>query len=88
MDAALYIAANEPILHQQFENRPSGFRELLTWVNRQNQALTSWFCLEYTGAADRGHLCLAALLLSYPAKTSLLVTVRLTGQEIHGYSAW
>jgi hypothetical protein len=34
IDAALYVSATDPLFHQQFENRPSGFRKLLAWVHQ------------------------------------------------------
>ena len=49
IDTAIYVSATQPILHRQFDNRPSGFKELLTWVTRHwgNQGLL--FCFEHTG---------------------------------------
>lgn len=49
IDAAIYASANEPILHQQFENRPSGFRKLLAWVHQHRDKTHLLFCLEHTG---------------------------------------
>jgi len=49
IDAALYVSATEPSLHQQFENRPSGFRKLLAWVHQHGGPTDLLFCLEHTG---------------------------------------
>jgi transposase len=47
--AALYVSASTPFIHQQFENRPSGFRALLTWANKQTSDDNMLFCLEHSG---------------------------------------
>jgi transposase len=49
IDLAIYVSANAPILHQQFENRPSGFRKLLRWVHSSCGKSELLFCLEHTG---------------------------------------
>ena len=49
IDAALYVSVTAPSLHQQFENRPSGFRKLLTWVHQHGGSTGLLFCLEHTG---------------------------------------
>lgn len=49
IDAALYVSATGPSLHQQFENRPSGFRKLLAWVHQHSGPTGLLFCLEHTG---------------------------------------
>jgi transposase len=49
IDAALYVSATDPSLHQQFENRPSGFRKLLAWVHQRSGPVDLLFCLEHTG---------------------------------------
>jgi transposase len=49
IDAVLYVSANEPSFHQQFENRPSGFQKLLTWINQRQSSASVLFCLEHTG---------------------------------------
>ena len=49
IDAALYVSATQPALHQQFENRPSGFRKLLAWVHQHDGPTGSLFCIEHTG---------------------------------------
>lgn len=49
IDAAIYIAANQPVLHRQFDNRPSGFKELLAWVTKQCGKQGLLFCFEHTG---------------------------------------
>ena len=41
--------ATQPVLHQQFENRPSGFRKLLIWVHQHVGPTGLLFCLEHTG---------------------------------------
>ena len=48
IDAALYVSATQPVLHQQFENRPSGFRKLLIWVHQHGGPTGLLFCLEHT----------------------------------------
>lgn len=49
IDAAIYVSAAHPTLHQQFDNRPSGFKELLTWVTRHSGKQGLLFCFEHTG---------------------------------------
>ncbi|QIP13765.1 IS110 family transposase [Spirosoma aureum] len=49
IDAAIYVSANEPVFHQQFENRPSGFGKLLAWVYQHCDKTQLLFCLEHTG---------------------------------------
>ncbi len=49
IDAAIYVSATQPILHRQFDNRPSGFKELLTWVTRHSGKQGLLFCFEHTG---------------------------------------
>jgi len=49
IDAVLYTSATEPVFHQQFENRPSGFKKLLTWINQRKSSASVLFCLEHTG---------------------------------------
>lgn len=49
LDAAIYVSAVEQALHQQFENKPSGFQKLLAWVSKHAAKQRSVFCLEHTG---------------------------------------
>ena len=56
IDAALYVSATQPALHQQFENRPSGFRKLLAWVHQHDDPASLLFCLKHTEIYAL-HLC-------------------------------
>jgi transposase len=49
IDAAIYVSTNQPVLHRQFDNRPSGFKELLAWVTQHCGKQGLLFCLEHTG---------------------------------------
>jgi transposase len=49
IDAVIYVSAALPVQHRQFDNRPSGFKELLAWVSRHAGKQGLLFCLEHTG---------------------------------------
>jgi transposase len=67
IDAAIYVSANQPVLYQQFENRPSGFRKLLAWVYQHRDKTHLLFCLEHTAQAALRHLCASSVLLFHSA---------------------
>jgi len=49
VDAAIYVSATDQSLHEQFENRPSGFRKMMAWINSHCKKQPLLFCLEHTG---------------------------------------
>jgi len=50
VDVAIYVSAGTPILHQQFDNKPSGFLKLLVWITKNGCSKQDLiFCLEHTG---------------------------------------
>ena len=74
IDAALYVSATEPSLHQQFENRPSGFRKLLAWVHQHGGPTGLLFCLEHTGIYALPLCCFfTQCKLSYSLQSALHV---------------
>ena len=74
IDAALFVSTSTPVLHQQFDNRPSGFLALLTWVNKQTSADKMLFCLEHTGIYALPLCCfLTQQKLSYSLQSPLQV---------------
>ncbi|MDO1451765.1 IS110 family transposase [Rhodocytophaga aerolata] len=48
-DATLYQPATNKRVHRQFDNKPSGFRQLLTWIKQQADLNECVVCLEATG---------------------------------------
>src|SRR6478672_4847209 len=74
IDAAIYVSAGASILHQQFENRPSGFRQLLAWQHQQCPKAAGLFCLEHTGIYALPLCCfLEKQQLSYSLQSALQV---------------
>lgn len=63
IDAAIFSLATKLFHHQQFDNKPSGFQKLLTWVAKHSSKQQAVYCLEHTAAADRRNLCPTTLLL-------------------------
>jgi hypothetical protein len=79
IDAAIDVWAAHPRLHQQFDNRPSGFKALLTWVTRHCAKQALLFCFAHTGIY-------ATMLLLYSAKALLLAAIWMASEEVYGHS--
>ncbi len=74
IDAAIYVSAGEPLLHEQFENRPSGFKKLMSWLHRHYPKATRLFCLEHTGIYALPLCCfMEEQKLSYSLQSALQV---------------
>ena len=63
IDVAIFILATKLVLHQQFDNKPSGFQKLLTWVAKHSSKQQTVFCLEHTARAAPRNLCPTYMLL-------------------------
>lgn len=49
IDVSLFIPATHQLIHQQFTNKTSGFKQMLFWIQKQYLLADCLFCLEDTG---------------------------------------
>src|SRR3712207_146246 len=56
IDVSLFIPATQQQVHQQFVNKKSGFKQMLSWIQEQYVLENCLFCLEDTGLYSF-HLC-------------------------------
>ncbi|MDO1451739.1 IS110 family transposase [Rhodocytophaga aerolata] len=56
IDVSLFIPATQKLLHQQFSNKMSGFKQMLSWIEKQYSLTDCLFCMEDTGLYSY-HLC-------------------------------
>jgi len=85
IDVAIYVSANQPVLHRQFDNRPSGFKEMLAWITKYCGKQGLLFCFEHTARAAPRHLCPATMLFFYSAEAGLLPTIGFTSKKVDGH---
>jgi transposase len=56
IDVTLFIPSSQKLTHQQFTNKKSGFKQMITWIEKQFELTNCLFCMEDTGLYSY-HLC-------------------------------
>ncbi len=49
IDVSLFIPSIQKITHQQFANKKSGYKQMLSWISKQYSLADCLFCMEDTG---------------------------------------
>jgi transposase len=49
IDVSLFIPSSQKLGHQQFSNKKSGFKQMLSWISQQYSLTDCLFCMEDTG---------------------------------------
>jgi transposase len=49
IDISLFIPSTQKLTHQQFTNKKSGFKQMISWITKQYSLADCLFCMEDTG---------------------------------------